>query len=131
MCSRFHKKAEAPLEKVKKYRSDIWYILHSLIKLKYLISQQVQLNIYLLRRDEDRQQPRPPGLQTLVSEPALSSHVNSVPQPHSSWVDTNTKPFQQFLQTLTLLGEAVVHPEHGAVPHGAADQLVAPKQHIY
>ena len=79
-----------------------------------------------MRRDEDRQQPRPPGLQTLVSEATLSSHVNSVPQPHSSWVDTNTTPFQLILQTLTLLGEAVVHPEHGAVPHGAADQLVAP-----
>ena len=35
-------------------------------------------------------------------------------------------PFRLILQTLTLLGEAVVHPEHGAVPHGAADQLVAP-----
>ena len=46
-------------------------------------SQQAQLMIkyiiYLLRRYEDSQQPRPPGLQTLVSEATLSSHVNSVP----------------------------------------------------
>ena len=35
-------------------------------------------------------------------------------------------PLQLILQTLTLLGEAVVHPEHGAVPHSAADQPVAP-----
>ena len=37
-------------------------------------------------------------------------------------------PLQLILQTLTLLGEAVVHPEHGAVPHSAADQPVAPSK---
>ena len=40
-------------------------------------------------------------------------------------------PLQLILQTLTLLGEAVVHPEHGAVPHSAADQLVAPSTMCY